>query len=342
MYMNRYLVFIVLSLCLSFPAIAQQRFAPVNPNAIPEAKALLDSLYRSVAQGKIISGLHHNQLQLPAYWRDLDRIEEASGKEPLIWGGDLAWDARQVVEIATREHRRGRTITLMWHANRPFDRTPRVDFRNQTQGDFFDEQWKDLITPGSRMQKMWLEQVDSISQYLKILCDRHIPVLWRPYHEMNGEWFWWGYRIGNEGFSVLWKMLYDRMVNYHHLDNLIWVWNPNAPREIPNDTAMSYELFYPGHDYVDVLATDVYNRDWKQSHHDQLLELGKGKLIALGELGSLPTPDQLASMDKFAWFMIWTGFTNDRYNTLEQLKAVFDLPNVVTYERGERYSKHSQ
>ena len=87
--MNRYLVFIVLSLCLSFPAIAQQRFAPVNPNAIPEAKALLDSLYRSVAQGKIISGLHHNQLQLPAYWRDLDRIEEASGKEPLIWGGDL-------------------------------------------------------------------------------------------------------------------------------------------------------------------------------------------------------------------------------------------------------------
>ncbi|MDI9551087.1 MAG: glycosyl hydrolase [Bacteroidota bacterium] len=189
---------------------------------------------------------------------------------------------------------------------------------------------------------MWLEQVDSISQYLKILCDRHIPVLWRPYHEMNGEWFWWGYRIGNEGFSVLWKMLYDRMVNYHHLDNLIWVWNPNAPREIPNDTAMSYELFYPGHDYVDVLATDVYNRDWKQSHHDQLLELGKGKLIALGELGSLPTPDQLASMDKFAWFMIWTGFTNDRYNTLEQLKAVFDLPNVVTYERGERYSKHSQ
>ncbi|MDI9550629.1 MAG: hypothetical protein QM324_02830, partial [Bacteroidota bacterium] len=144
--MNRYLVFIVLSLCLSFPAIAQQRFAPVNPNAIPEAKALLDSLYRSVAQGKIISGLHHNQLQLPAYWRDLDRIEEASGKEPLIWGGDLAWDARQVVEIATREHRRGRIITLMWHVNRPFDRTPRVDFRNQTQGDFFDEQWKDLIT----------------------------------------------------------------------------------------------------------------------------------------------------------------------------------------------------
>ena len=116
-------------------------------------------------------------------------------------------------------------------------------------------------------------------------------------------------------------------------NNLIWVWNANGPREIPNDTAYAYDLYYPGNEYVDVLATDVYNRDWKQSHHDQLVKLGKGKLIALGELGSLPTPEQLKKMDKFAWFMIWTGFTNDRHNTLEQLKAIFEMPNVVNYER---------
>lgn len=318
--------------CIGLPLSAQRHFSPVNPQATPEAKALLEHLYQSVDQGKIISGLHHNQLQLPAYWRDLDRIEEASGKEPLIWGGDLAWDARQVVEIATREYRRGHIITLMWHVNRPFDRTPRVDFKQQTQGDFTDAQWKELVTPGTKMHKMWLEQVDSISQYLKILQERNIPVLWRPYHEMNGEWFWWGYRTGDEGFPALWKMMYDRMVNYHHLDNLLWVWNANGPRDIPGDTAKDYASFYPGNDYVDVLATDVYNRDWKQSHHDQLVQLGGGKLIALGELGSLPTAEQLSSMDKFAWFMIWTGFTSDRFNTLDQLKDIFCLPRVVTYE----------
>lgn len=318
-------------LLLSIPVSAQVSYQPVNPDATPEAKALLAGLYKSVEDGNIISGLHHNQLNMPNYIYDLDRIDKASGKTPMIWGGDLAWDARQVVEIATREYNRGRIITLMWHVNRPFDRTPRVDFRSQTQGDFSDSQWKELVTEGTKMNTMWKEQVDSISNYLKVLKDRNIPVLWRPYHEMNGEWFWWGDRKGEEGFAKLWKMMYDRMVNHHHLDNLIWVWNANAPRQIPGDSAMAYDLYYPGNDYVDVLATDVYHNDWKQEHHDQLVELGKGKLIALGELGDLPTPEVLASMNRFAWFMIWTGFTNDRYNTLEELGDIFNLPNVVTY-----------
>lgn len=328
--MKRLLIFLSLFLCASL--YAQVSKEPVNPRATPQAKALLARLYQSVEEGNIISGLHHNQLMMPNYVYDLDRIEKASGKVPMIWGGDLAWDAHQVVEIATREYNRGRIVTIMWHVNRPFDRTPRVDFKNQTQGKFTDEQWDELMTEGSRMHKMWLEQVDSISTYLKTLKDRNIPVLWRPYHEMNGEWFWWGDRKGENGFKKLWRMLYERMVDHHHLDNLIWVWNANAPRKIPHDSAMAYDLYYPGHQYVDVLATDVYHNDWKQEHHDQLLELGEGKLIALGELGNLPTPQKLASMNKFAWFMVWTGFTHDRYNTLEQLNAIFGLDNVINFQ----------
>ena len=69
---------------------------PVNPNATPEAKGLLEMLYRTVDEGKIISGLHHNQLNMPAYRYDLNNIERACGKEPMIWGGDVAWDASQV------------------------------------------------------------------------------------------------------------------------------------------------------------------------------------------------------------------------------------------------------
>lgn len=328
--MKRLLIFLSLFLCANLYAQVSQE--PVNPRATPQAKALLARLYQSVEEGKIISGLHHNQLMMPNYVYDLDRIEKASGKVPMIWGGDLAWDAHQVVEIATREYNRGRIVTIMWHVNRPFDRTPRVDFKNQTQGKFTDEQWDELVTEGSRMHKMWLEQVDSISTYLKTLKDRNIPVLWRPYHEMNGEWFWWGDRKGENGFKKLWRMLYERMVDYHHLDNLIWVWNANAPRKIPHDSAMAYDLYYPGHQYVDVLATDVYHNDWKQEHHDQLVELGEGKLIALGELGNLPTPQKLASMNKFAWFMVWTGFTHDKYNTLEQLNAIFGLDNVINFQ----------
>lgn len=326
---------LLLASCSSPSTVESKHYAPVNPNATPEAKALLERLYTSVDEGKIISGLHHNQLNMPNYLSDLMRIDEAGGAEPLIWGGDVAWDIEQVVEMATEQHESGHIITLMWHAARPMDKGP-VDFRNQTQGDFSDAEWAELVTPGTEMNNSWLKQVDSISNYLNILQERNIPVIWRPFHEMNGEWFWWGWRLGENGFPVLYKMMYDRMVNHNHLNNLIWVWNANAPRMIRRDTALDYELFYPGNDYVDVLATDVYNRDWKGSHHDELVELGGGKLIALGELGSLPEPQYLRDHNKFAWFMIWTGFTSDRYNTIDALRDIFDMPEVVNYEGAQK------
>lgn len=336
--MKKLILILSLGLCLLMQACTPQpqaHFQPVNPNATPEAKELLARLYQTVDDGQIISGLHHNQLQMPNYRRDLNRIEDASGKEPLIWGGDVAWDAAKVVEMATEQYHRGHIITLMWHAARPFDRGL-VNFKNQTQGEFSDAQWQELVTEGSEMHSMWIAQVDSIAQYLKVLQERNIPVIWRPLHEMNGEWFWWGNRPGPEGYQKVWRMMYDRMTNYHHLNNLLWVWNANAVRETPGDRAMRLEDYYPGGDVVDILATDVYHRDWRQCHHDDLDSLAAGKLIALGELGSLPTPEQLANMPKFAWFMIWTNFAEDEYNTLDQLNAIFSLPNVITFDGTER------
>jgi len=46
---------------------------------------------------------------------------------------------------------------------------------------------------------------------------------------MNGNWFWWGGRPGKDGSAALYRQIYDRFVNVHHLDNLVWVWNVNAP-----------------------------------------------------------------------------------------------------------------
>ena len=136
-----------------------------------------------------------------------------------------------------------------------------------------------MTTEGSDLNKAWKQQADTIAGYLKQLQDARVPVLWRPFHEMNGVWFWWCNHKGENGFKKLWIMMYDYYVNYHKLDNLIWVWNTNAPRDIPGDEAFPYKDFWPGHEYVDVLAADVYRNDWKQSHHDDLLKLANGKVI---------------------------------------------------------------
>ena len=330
--MKRFHFFILVLLACSIQSAAKTypHFKPVNKHADKATCRLLKNLYKTVDEGKIYSGLHHNQLQMPNYSRDLNRINEAiPGAVPRVWGGDVAWDADKVVQMATDHHRKGFLISITWHAARPFDKGI-VSFEHQTKGKFTTEQWNELVTEGSDMHRMWIAQVDSIAQYLKQLQDNGVPVLWRPFHEMNGDWFWWCDRRGENGFPVIWRMLYDRLTNYHHLNNLIWVWNPNNPRKHPVDTTMGYELYYPGDEFVDVLAADVYHREWFQDTHDQLIQLGKGKLIALGEVGELPTSEQFATMfNRYAWFMLWTGFTHDRWNTLDALRDVFSSKRVI-------------
>lgn len=302
---------------------------------------LLERLYTAVDQGKILSGLHHNKLSMPQYRDDLKRIEEAApGAVPVVWGGDLAWNADKVVELAKQHYAEGYVIALTWHCARPYDMGT-VDFKVQTQGKMTDRQWCEMLDEGTSMRRMWERQVDEMAQYLKQLQDARVPVLWRPYHEMNGDWFWWGNHRGDAyGFNKLWTILYDRLTNYHHLNNLIWVWNPNNPRKHPHDPLMAYENFYPGSEYVDVLAADVYHNEWFDDTHNQLLTLGNEKLIALGEVGSLPSVQQLSAYRRYAWFMLWTDFTEKKYNTAERLNEIFaadyvqNMPFVTNWPAG--------
>ena len=167
------------------------------------------------------------------------------------------------------------------------------------------EEWDSLVTAGTTLNSQWRAQADKVAWYLKQLREAHIPVLWRPYHEMNGVWFWWCQQPGRQGFARLWNMMYDYFTNHHQLNNLLWVWNANAPRDIPGDEARSYADYFPGTGTVDILAADVYRQDWKQSHHDDLITLGQGKLIALGEVGTMPSADIVASQPQ--WCGSWNG-----------------------------------
>jgi len=89
------------------------------------------------------------------------------------------------------------------------------------------------------------------------------------------------------GYARLWRNLFDRLTVTYGLNNLLWVWNPNAPRETDDDEAGPYADYYPGGEVVDVLATDIYHNDYRDSHATGLLALAEGRLIALGEVGRL-------------------------------------------------------
>ena len=246
----------------------------------------------------------------------------------------------RLVKNAIEKYREGYIITLMWHACPP-------GYGDKCDGKLIwamedrptPEEWEELTTDGTEMNLAWKQQADNIATYLKELKDAGVPVLWRPYHEMNGVWFWWCNQKGENGFKRLWIMMYNYFVHHHKLDNLVWVWNTNAPRDRPGDEAFAYEDFWPGHEYVDVLAADVYRADWKQSHHDDLLKLGMGKPIAIGEAAPPPTPEILSAQNHWAWFMPWGnlvfwGRGPEQMKTLMADERVLNLEDVTRGEDG--------
>ena len=306
-------------------------FDPVNKNATPEAKKLLAYLYS--VQGKRIIAGHHNYVgRVDTY---PNRVQELTGKRPEIWGCDFInypriGNADTIVQEAYKKYKEGYIVTLMWHGPRPQDDPP-FKWKENIQGKMTEAEWNEFTSPGTALNLRWLAQVDTIARYLNKLQALGVPVLWRPYHESNGVWFWWGNKRGANGFAKLYRMMYDRFVNFHKLNNLIWVWNTNAPRQLINDEAYKYEDYFPGIEYVDVFATDVYHHDYRQSHHDHLIRLSGGKIVALGEVGEVPSPEILDRQPMWAWFMIWGDFV-DTHNTPRQIRDLYQYKRILTHE----------
>ncbi len=213
---------------------AQTAPDPVNPNATPEARALL--AYLNSISGKATIAGQHNYPNVGARWTDM--AYDLTAKYPGLFGGDFGFSGGEdkdsalarpaMIAEAERQYNNGAVVTLTWHEVRPTDNEP-VTFHDSIQGHLTDAEWHELLTPGSPLNLRWQAQVDVVASYLKQLRDAHVPVLFRPYHEMNGNWFWWGGRPGKDGSAALYRQIYDRFVNVHHLDNLLWLWNVNAP-----------------------------------------------------------------------------------------------------------------
>lgn len=311
--------------------MASRTYPPVNRQATPEARELLELLYE-VSGRRVLSGQHNTPREMSYY---SDQAQQITGSYPALWGQDFGFAEdgdmdgtnyrHGIVEEAKKQHDAGSIITLMWHAVRPTEEEPVTFLGSICDGVLPEPDWRDLLTAGTQTHTRWLRQVDLIAGFLRRVRDASIPVLWRPYHEMNGSWFWWGGREGGAGYAALYRQLYERFVTVHHLDNLVWVWNANAPR----DNAAGYAGFYPGHDVVDILAADVYGNDFRQSHHDELVALAEGRPVALGEVGHLPTAETLDAQPQWAWFTTWTTFLTNE-NSPDAVRQLYASPRVLS------------
>lgn len=330
-----------LALVLTFVFIATHAQNPVTPNASPEAKALLQ-LYYSISGKYTLTGQHNYP---DTKNRNTRFVREYTGETPVIWSSDFGFSAPgdkdsymarpDIIREAIRQHKKGSIITLCWHAVPPTADEP-ITFQTKgkgnpealasVQGKMMEEQYKELLTPGTRLYKHWAAQVDTIAYFLKQLQDAHVPVLWRPYHEMNGDWFWWGGRIGESSTKEIYRQMYDRLVNYHKLNNLIWVWNIDRP-SIP---VRKFSNFYPGNGYLDILSLDVYGSDFNQAYYDSLTYLSKGKPVFFGEVGNPPSLETYKTQPNWASWVIWAGFV--RNTSPKQFKEFYNDPRMLTLD----------
>ena len=297
-----------------------------DPNAGPEARRLYADLLRGYGK-TTLSGQYETGL---ADTGENAFVERTVGRTPAIVGGDLSEYSPAAVAHAFPKDlvsqwieagKRGQALTLTWHWDAPADLTDPKAWGASfyTKNTAFDVQ-KALADPDGERYKLMLRDIDAIAAQLRRLQDAHVPVLFRPLHEAEGGWFWWGAK-GPEACKALWRLVFDRLTRVDGIHNLVWVWNsPKAE-------------WYPGDDVVDVMSVDRYpddRRDALSADWEDLIARFDGrKPVALAEFPGAP---DLARMRRFGerwlYFVSWYGNVGPRTTPPEILKTTYDSPYV--------------
>lgn len=279
-----------------------------------DADGLLSALRENVSEGKILFG-QQDAFMYGHSWRaasedSLDRsdVKDVCGRHPAVLGLDLGGielgNERNLDgnpfsfmrNAAVRHYEEGGVITFSWHIRNPL-----------TGGDSWDVSSDSTVASvleGGRKHGEFMQWLSRCADYLDTFRDsdgHRIPVIFRPWHEHTGSWFWWGKDLCTpDQYRALWKMTWQYMTQERGLDNIVWAYSPGAG--VDRD---GYMERYPGDSMTDILGLDCYQYGElpvsNQVYSAQLREslsfmsvLGQehGKTIALTETGleGLPYP----------------------------------------------------
>lgn len=224
----------------------------------PQTKDLYQLLEKASAKGFLIG--HQDSLAYGINWRFeafTSDIYKTSGEFPAVFGWDLGHIGdtnnidgvpfERMKEWAIETNLRGGINTYSWHARNissggnSWDKTPCVS---------------DILPDGPNHIE-YCRKLDKIASFFDDLRDKkgeRIPVIFRPWHEMNGSWFWWGkeHRT-HDDYKTLWKFTVHYLTDHHKLDNILWCYSTDL-----FESSDEYLESYPGESYVDILGFDDY------------------------------------------------------------------------------------
>ncbi|MFN2747928.1 glycoside hydrolase family 26 protein [Bacillus sp. z60-18] len=269
--MKRHIIsFVIASLFIlaASPAASAHTVSPVNPNAQPTTKATMNWLAHlpNRSENRVMSGAFGGYSLDTFSMAEANQLKNTTGQLPAIYGCDYARGWLEPADITdTVDHSCNSDLISYWKSGGIPQISMHLANPAFTSGHYktqiSNSQYQHILDSSTAEGKRLDAMLEKIADGLEELKNEGVPVLFRPLHEMNGEWFWWGLTEYNQKDSeriALYKQLYQKiyhyMTNERGLDNLIWVYAPDANRDFKAD-------FYPGSSYVDIVGLDAYFAD---------------------------------------------------------------------------------
>lgn len=319
-------------------------FAPIaaaSPNTdFTERKAtVLRELAALAESDRSLAGTQVNEYEIFLECDSMDRLTNLTGEEQavigleLMFAGAYAGYEDRLVEHAVTHSKKGGAVTLAWHMRNPLKVCTRGEFFDCSKTPMSAAELARMLTPDTSENRLWKKDIAIAARTLKRLREAGVIILFRPLHEMNGGWFWWGKKAQ---FPELWDSLYTELMVRHGLDNLIWVWSGDRAIE-------GADRYWPKQNLPDIAGTDVYENDPGSEKYlaaiANVRPLSGRRTFALTEVGRLPN-SAIMSQIRPAWVLLWGGayinadWVNDQpcpqCNTAEQTAAFFAQPRIVS------------
>lgn len=304
-------------------------YLPSNSNMIIESRKILN-YFASINHKAIISGQHTQTVGQ----EELGYIKNVTGFYPKLVGYELlacslninpnsdkecldeVEDNKGTMQVALYDDS---ILTFTWHMFSPLYGCGKSFYAKNTEFDIR----KILDGEESEECDAFINELDHMAKILKKFAEYKKPVLFRPFHEADGEWFWWG-RYGVEYASELYKFTYNYLVEEKGLNNLIWVWNSIGA--------------YPGDEYVDIISVDCYGAKqdevtcYMDKYNELIEKVSDKKLVALAECDVIPDFNELLTNNfPFIYYMTWSKefILTEKYNSKDKLKEFFSEKEVI-------------
>ncbi|HEI8867167.1 TPA: beta-mannosidase [Serratia odorifera] len=281
-------------------------------------------------------------------------IHNLTGKFPAIYAADYArgWDIcppgdeASLIDFSCNgtliDHwKKGGLVAISHHLPNPvFAGNNPGTGEGALKHPISNDQFSQILLAGSPARQRWLAMLDKVAQGLQQLNALGITVLYRPLHEMNGEWFWWGASGQNSNDRVriglyqrLYRDMFSYFTNHKGLNNLLWIFSPDANRDYKTD-------YYPGDDCVDITGLDMYSDTPEHiAGYQEMLSLNKP--FSFAEVGPATTNGQfdygkliatiLQLYPKATLFIPW----NNLWSPLKNINASAAYNNQHVINLGE-------